>query len=130
ILSCVARVKERFGVGHVVSVLRGESTEGINRWGHEQLSTYGLLKASPKADVRQWIYQLLSQSVLLQEELMLPSGDHVPILKLNDASWEVMRGKKTVRLLQPVRRKKGEKAARSKAEDISWEGVDHELFDA
>src|SRR5262249_4496058 len=27
VLSCVARVKERFGVGHVVSVLRGEDTE-------------------------------------------------------------------------------------------------------
>ncbi|HEV3080391.1 MAG TPA: RecQ family ATP-dependent DNA helicase, partial [Gemmataceae bacterium] len=38
ILSCVARVKERFGIGHVSSVLRGESTEGINRWGHAQLS--------------------------------------------------------------------------------------------
>src|SRR5207302_6374687 len=59
ILSCVARVKERFGINHVVGVLRGENTENIRKWGHENLSTYGLLKEHGKADLRDWIYQLL-----------------------------------------------------------------------
>src|SRR5205823_1476701 len=130
ILSCVARVKERFGIGHVISVLRGENTEGIRRWQHEKLSTYGLLREARKEDVRDWIYQLIGQQVLAQEEIQLPSGDKVPILKLNDASWEVMKGKREVRLVQLVRRKKGEKVEKSKAEAISWEGVDRDLFEA
>ena len=33
ILSCVARVKESFGVGHVISVLRGENTDGVANGG-------------------------------------------------------------------------------------------------
>ena len=45
-LSCVYRVREktRFGVGlnHIVEVLTGAETEKIRRWGHEQLSTYGI----------------------------------------------------------------------------------------
>jgi ATP-dependent DNA helicase RecQ len=47
-LSCVYRIRERarFGVGlnHVIEVLTGADTEKIRRWGHEQLSTYGIGK--------------------------------------------------------------------------------------
>src|SRR5207302_860373 len=130
ILSCVARVQQRFGIGHVAAVLRGENTEGINRWGHQKLSTYGLLANYPRADLRHWAYQLIGQGVLVQEELELPSGGHVPILKLNDASWEVMHGKRSIRLLQPVRRSKGTRAQKADVDNASWEGVDQELFEA
>src|SRR5262249_42518001 len=44
ILSCVARVKENFGITHVVAVLRGENTDNVRKWKHEQLTTYGLLR--------------------------------------------------------------------------------------
>jgi ATP-dependent DNA helicase RecQ len=124
ILSCVARVKESFGINHVISVLRGEDTEPIRRRGHEKLSTYGLLRECRKPDVRDWIYQLIGQGVLLQQ------GDEYPVLKLNEAAWEVMKGQRSVRLVQLVRRKKGEKPEKSKADTISWEGVDRELFEA
>src|SRR5206468_2475599 len=52
ILSCVARVRETFGINHVIGVLRGEDTEGIRKWGHQALSTFGLLKDQSKADLR------------------------------------------------------------------------------
>jgi ATP-dependent DNA helicase RecQ len=124
ILSCVARVKERFGIGHVVSVLRGEDTDAVRRRGHEKLSTYGLLKEHGKADVRDWVYQLIGQGVLMQQ------GEEYPLLVLNEASWEVMRGQRAVRLVQPVRRKKGEKAEKAKVDAASWEGIDKDLFEA
>jgi ATP-dependent DNA helicase RecQ len=130
ILSCVARVHERFGAGHVISILRGESNDKITRFGHEHLSTYGLLRDRSKADIRDWIYQLISQKVLAQNELVLPSGDKVPILGLNEASWGVMRGQREVRLLQLVRRKRGQKVEKSRAEASSWEDVDRVLFEA
>jgi len=45
-LSCVYRIRERggFGVGlnHVVEVLTGADTEKIRKWGHHELSTYGI----------------------------------------------------------------------------------------
>jgi ATP-dependent DNA helicase RecQ len=124
ILSCVARVKEGFGINHVVSVLRGENTENVRKRGHEKLTTFGLLKGHTKPDVRDWIYQLIGQGALLQV------GSEYPLLRLNDASWEVMRGQRPVRLVQLVRRKKGEKPERSQAEEVSWEGVDQPLFEA
>ena len=129
ILSCVARVKEHFGIGHVISVMRGESSDKIVRFGHDKLSTFGLLGDRSKADIRDWIYQLISQKVLVQNDLVLPSGDKVPLLGLCDASWEVMRGQRQVRLLQLVRRKRGEKAVKSRADVTSWDGVDRALFE-
>src|SRR5207249_5592834 len=83
----------------------------------------GLLKGIAKADLREWIYQLIGQGVLVQTE------DEYPKLRLNAASWEVMRGKRQVRLVQMVRRKKGEKAQKSEAAEVNWEGVDRELFE-
>jgi ATP-dependent DNA helicase RecQ len=123
ILSCVARVKEKFGVTHVVGVLRGENTENIRKWSHDQLSTYGLLREHAKGDVRDWVYQLIGQGLLLQQ------GEEYPVLRLNDASWELLKGQRTVRLVQPVRRGKGDKPEKSKADTTSWEGVDRELFE-
>jgi ATP-dependent DNA helicase RecQ len=124
ILSCVARVKQGFGIGHVAAVLRGENTENVRKYSHDKLTTFGLLKGHSKADVRDWAYQLIGQGVLLQV------GDEYPVLRLNDASWEVMRGQRQVRLVQLVRRKKGERPEKTKVETISWEGVDRELFEA
>jgi ATP-dependent DNA helicase RecQ len=94
ILSCVARVKESFGVNHVIDVLRGMNTDVIRSREHDKLTTYGLLKAMPKAELREYIYQLVGQNVLAQSE-----GEY-PVLTLNDASWLVMKGQQQVRLIQ------------------------------
>jgi ATP-dependent DNA helicase RecQ len=123
ILSCVARVQERFGVNHVVSVLRGENLERVRSLQHDQLSTFGLLKEHTKPEIRDWIFQLIGQEALKQE------GDPYPVLKLTDASWEVMKKQRTVRLLRPVRRKADDRAGRSRADTESWEGVDRALFE-
>jgi ATP-dependent DNA helicase RecQ len=123
ILSCVARVKQSFGVGHVLAILRGKNTDNVRRRGHDKLSTFGLLGDFSDNDVRDWIYQLIGQEALAQV------GDEYPLLKLTPLSWEVMRGQKTVRLVRLVRRKKGEKPQKSLIETESWQGVDQELFD-
>ncbi len=123
ILSCVARVQERFGVNHVISVLRGDNTDKIRSLRHNELTTYGLLGGSSKTEVRNWIYQLISQNVLVQE------GDEYPVLKLNTASWEVMKKERGIRLLKPVERQKDDRGGKSKADTQSWEGVDKDLFE-
>ncbi len=129
ILSCIARVKDSYGVGYIVAILRGENTQSVRSRGHEKLSTYGLLKEHSAADVRDWIYQLISQEVLLQEEIETEPGRTIPILRLNSTSWEVMRKQRNVRLLQPVRTKKGEQPSKSQTDTASWNGVDRDLFE-
>lgn len=120
ILSCVARVKERFGVEHVVGVLRGENTDRIRSLKHDQLTTYGLLQSESKPQVRDWVYQLITQGVLIQTE------EQYPLLRLNEHSWEVMRSQREVRLLRTAKRKKSRE---SRSEEISWAGVDRDLFE-
>ena len=95
ILSCVARVQQRFGVGHVVEVLVGAQTQRISQFGHDQLSTYGLLRDMPRKTVQSYIHQLLDQELLGRSE-----GDR-PVLVLNDASLAVMRGQRRVKLVRP-----------------------------
>jgi ATP-dependent DNA helicase RecQ len=124
ILSCVARVKEGFGVGHVLGVLRGKSNDNILKRGHDKLTTYGLLAGHSDNDVRDWIYQLIGQDALAQV------GDEYPLLKLTPASWEIMKGQRSVRLVQLIRRRKGEKPQRSVVDADAWQGVDQELFEA
>jgi ATP-dependent DNA helicase RecQ len=114
-------VQERFGAGHVVSVLAGEVNERVERLGHDRLTTFGILKNATKKQLRDWIRQLIGQQLLLQ------AGDEYPILKLNAASWEVMRSQRPVRLSRLSRAKRKERIT---AATPSWEGVDPELFSA
>ena len=45
-LSCIYRIREKdgaeFGITHIIDILLGTSTEKIERWGHGQLSTFGI----------------------------------------------------------------------------------------
>ena len=42
LLSAVVRTGERFGTEHLIAVVRGDETDGIRRFGHDQLPTYGV----------------------------------------------------------------------------------------
>ncbi len=120
ILSCVARTEERFGIEYVADVLLGAESERIKGWRHERLSTYGLLKELPRKTIVNLVYQLLDEGVLERTQ------DDRPVLRLNAASWEVMRGKRTVRLLQP----KAKAPAKTRLDAESWEGIDRGLFES
>ena len=119
IISCVARVGERFGVRHVCEVLRGAKTEGIQRHGHDRLSTFGLLAALDQRAAENLTHQLLDQGLLGR------SGGDRPVVILNERSWEVLRGTRTVVLSEP----RSGKAKAAKADVDDWKGVDRDLFE-
>jgi ATP-dependent DNA helicase RecQ len=130
IISCVARVKTPFGAGHIVSVLRGENTMNVRKWSHDQLSTFGLLKEHDKADIRDWIDQLVGQGALEHEDKILESGIRVPVVKLSGGSWKVLRNETTVKLLRPMRRRGAEPRSRgSGGTNILLEEVEKQLFE-
>jgi len=119
IISCVARVGERFGVRHVCEVLRGAKTEGIQRHGHDRLSTFGLLAALDQRTTENLVHQLLDQ------ELLTRTGGDRPVVTLTARSWEVLRGQREVVLLEP----RAGKAKATKADVDDWQGVDRDLFE-
>ncbi len=129
ILSAIARTDQRFGAGHILAILRGAKTDRIRQFNHDKLPTYGLLSAYPESEIRDYIYQLIGQGALVQENLQLSSGHSAPILKLTKSSVAVLKGQQQVRLVQIVR-KSATEARKTRGEEISWLGVDHELFDA
>ncbi len=91
-LSCIARTNERFGMKHIIDVLRGSRDKKIYQYGHHLLSTYGIGK-DHTAD--EW--KNLGKSLIYQGKLNQTS-DGYSILKLNRESWEVMKGKTTVKI--------------------------------
>ena len=96
ILSCVVRCGQRFGGGHITDVLRGAKNQRIQQYGHQDLSTYGLLAQHGAKEVRAWIDQLVGQGHLLVAE-----GEY-PILYLSKSGLEVMKGTRPVTLYVPV----------------------------
>jgi ATP-dependent DNA helicase RecQ len=98
-LSCVARCKERFGMLHIIDVLRGAKTQKITQNGHDKLSTYGIGKDK---GVDEW--RMLGRS-LLHQGLLEQTADGYSVLKLNALSWEVMRKQRTVSIAITVAQK-------------------------
>jgi ATP-dependent DNA helicase RecQ len=118
ILSCVVRLDQRFGGDYTADVLTGSKQERILDYGHNRLSTYGLLSEHPKRDVRDWIEQLVGQGFLKKE------GEYQTLF-VSERGWEVLRGEGTPQLLRPVTEKRS-----SFADADSWDGVDRGLFES
>jgi ATP-dependent DNA helicase RecQ len=126
VLSCVARVGQRFGAAHVTSVLRGTVTDTITARRHHELTTFGLLSDATIAEVRGYIEQLAGQGFLRQTDAEFPvlvlTDRGVALLKDGASAPDLM----LARLRRPV---KGRAATRARVETESWQGVDRDLFE-
>ncbi|MGD1849302.1 MAG: DNA helicase RecQ [Cyanophyceae cyanobacterium] len=112
-LSCVARCRERFGSKYIISVLRGSKDKRILQNRHNELSTYDIGR-DLTAD--QW--QLLGRS-LLHQGLVSETTDGYRILKLNAASWQVMRKQRSVMVAVPPKVEVEEPRRRRDSEELA-----------
>ncbi len=91
-LSAVVRTEQRFGVGHLVDVLRGAETDKIRRFGHNRLPTFGV---GADLSVKDW------QSVFRQlVALGAVEVDHnaYGALRLTEPGRFILRGERRVDL--------------------------------
>jgi ATP-dependent DNA helicase RecQ len=123
ILSCVARVKQTWGMGHVTDVLVGRATDKVVAAGHDRLSTFGLLREEPQAAVRGYIDQLVGGGLLVRE------GDPYPVLRLTPGGAALMRGDGACVLYREVAPPPSRKRGRSALRDSFKTPVDSDLFD-
>ena len=126
ILSCVARVGQRFGSTHVANVLRGHASEQVIARGHDQLSTYALLPDASVAELRGYIEQLCGAGFLQQTD------DAYPVLTLTAPGLRLLKDESSapdLRLARQRAPRRDEPRRRSRVESESWEGVDRSLFD-
>jgi ATP-dependent DNA helicase RecQ len=99
-LSCVHRTGQRFGVNYLVDVLLGKDDERIKRFGHDQLTTFGIGKDLGQQDWRGLFRQLISRG-LLAVDLEGHGG-----LRLTEACRAVLRGEERLMLRREPTRKK------------------------
>jgi ATP-dependent DNA helicase RecQ len=126
ILSCVARVGQRFGATHVASVLRGQASEQVVSRGHDRLSTFGLLPDASNAEVRGYIEQLIGAELLQQ------SDGVYPVVALTRKGLELLKDPARVPGLALARQRpprKGAPRPQSRVEAESWQNVDRDLFE-
>ena len=95
LLSAVARTGERFGLRHVIDVLRGASTEKILSWQHHELSVYGIGSDQPATHWLDLGRALLQDGALAEAHT---GGGAYPIVRLTPRAWEILRGQRRVEL--------------------------------
>jgi ATP-dependent DNA helicase RecQ len=98
-LSCVYRTGQRFGVNHVIDVLRGSESERIRQCGHDHLTTYGIGK---DLDATAWrsVFRQLVACGLLEVEAEFGS------LRLTEGSRAVLRGERRLQLRKEQRERR------------------------
>lgn len=91
-LSAVYRSGQRFGSGHVISILRGEDSTRMTDLGHDRLSTFGI---GADMDEKQWrsVFRQLLAMGLLEAD-----AEGFGTLRLSKASRDVLVGNRPVRL--------------------------------
>jgi len=110
-LSCVYRTGQRFGVGHLVDVLLGKQTERIEKFHHQQLSTFGI---GTEHSASQWssVFRQLVSGGLLEADIEAYGG-----LKLTASARPILKGEQTVWLRHdatPAKRSRAKREGKSR----------------
>ena len=120
-LSAVYRTEQRFGVNHLIDVLRGGEGEKIYQFDHHRLATYGLGK---DLDANQWrsVFRQLVARGYLRVDM-----DRFGALRLEQQCRPLLRGEETIQLRRDVPKKAGKQTTKtSLPADINvalWEAL-------
>jgi ATP-dependent DNA helicase RecQ len=122
-LSAMLRTGERFGVEHLIAVLRGEASERVRQLGHDALPTFGVGAEFDRIQWRAIFRQIYS--------LGLASVSEMGGWQMTETARRVLRGEDTVMLRKDslTRRTKTRKAAKTRVV-VGLGPEDEELFEA
>ena len=104
LLSAVARTGQRFGLTHVVNVLRGSGAQRIAELGHDRLSVFGIGQGQ---SVEFW--QHLAQHLVIEQALVEQTDAQrgFRTLQLGPVADEVLRRGRRIEISQPAVRVRG-----------------------
>jgi ATP-dependent DNA helicase RecQ len=111
-LSTIYRTGQRFGVMHLIDVLRGKTTDRTDRWEHDKLSVFGVGNDIDEPTWRTVFRQLVALGYV--------HVDHTAhgALKLSDAARPVLKGEQAVAMRRMATRGSAPKARRSTVDAI------------
>ena len=102
-LSAVYRTGQRFGVAHLVDVLRGAENDKIFQFDHHQLPTYGVGKDLDNNQWRSVFRQLVARAYLSVDM------ERFGALRLEEKCRGLLRGEENIQLRRDVKTKTGSK---------------------
>ncbi|MDA8159993.1 MAG: DNA helicase RecQ [Desulfobacteraceae bacterium] len=94
-LSCVYRVGQRYGMGHVIEVLRGSQNQRLLQLGHDRLSTYGIGRDKGQDYWGALLRHLVQQGYLKQDL------DNFSVLSLTENARPLLKGETTLSIPKP-----------------------------
>jgi len=94
-LSCVGRMRGRFGVTMAAKVLKGSRDKRLLEFGLDRLTTYGLMRHLPEKEIADWLYWLVAEGYL-----KLSEGQY-PVVSLTANALPVLEGREPI--MQRVR---------------------------
>ena len=89
-LSCVYRLRQRFGLNYVLEVLRGSTSEKIKQNGHDSLSTFAIGKNQSAAYWKHLAWQMIHQKYCTQDL------ENYNVIKLLQTAKPVLLGEEKV----------------------------------
>lgn len=127
LLSTIARLDQRgqrYGVGHVVDILRGKRTPRVTQLGHDVLSTFGIGEDLADGEWRTVVRQLLAARLLDVD------SDGYGTLRLTEGSADVLRGQRQVRLRREApRAAKAVRSSRTASAAADLPAADVDVFE-
>ncbi len=124
-LSCVYRTGERFGVNHLVDVLRGRVQERVRRFGHDRLGIFGIGADIEAAEWRSIFRQLIARGLLRVDH------DGFGALKLDESCRPLLRGEVRIDLRRQVRSARSGRPQATPKESVEtpFDPAQQELWD-
>jgi ATP-dependent DNA helicase RecQ len=122
-LSTVIRTGQRFGIGHVIDVLRGHLTEKVSQWDHDQLSVYGVGTDSSADEWTALIRQLIHHGYLRQDIAAFSA------LKFTDTTEPALHGKLELRFAKARAKPPAAEKRPKRSGALEGMDVDVELFE-
>jgi ATP-dependent DNA helicase RecQ len=106
-LSAVLRTSGRFFFGHLANILSGKTTEAVERYGHDQLKTFGVGEDRTPADWHGVLRQLQSAKLIERDE-----NDRERLV-VTDEGRRVLRGETPFALREDVVNAKRQRSTRA-----------------
>ncbi|NGM82574.1 DNA helicase RecQ [Paenibacillus sp. 7124] len=124
IFSCIHRMRERFGVALVSSVLKGSRSQKVLQYGFDKLPTHGAMSGRTEKEITEIV------NVLISEGYLALSEGQYPVVRLQQPAAEVLRGQQQVlqRVARPTRTSGGGRD-RSRSRDLSPSAVNETVFE-
>ena len=107
-MSAILRTGERFGMEHLVALLRGERTENILKFNHDRLPTFGVGADRRSVEWRS-IFRQLSATGLIAQDLAEHGRWWV-----TDEGWRVLKGDARIELRKELAAPAGKASRRDK----------------